>query len=82
MAEPAREAAPMIGWLTRLLKIDERQPYDHEADASVTEVRVNLAELEQSQLRLKRAVEDTGFFLGDAMVRRQHDRPRAVHHDS
>lgn len=82
MAEPAREAAAMIGWLTRLLKIDDRQPYDHEGDTNVTQVRVNLLELEHSQRKLRATVEDTGFFLGDALVRRQHDGIRTRHYGS
>lgn len=72
----------MMQWLTRLLKIDERQPYDHLTDAKVSEVRVTLRELERSQHRLRCAVDNTGFFLGDAMVRQRHDAIRESHHGS
>lgn len=81
MAESAREAQAMIGWLTRLLKVDAKTPYAEQPDTQAAKVKVNLRELEQSQAKLKRAVDDTGFFLGDALVRQQHDRARADNHN-
>lgn len=81
-APTAREVTAMIGLATikRILKIDQ-SAYDQSSDAHVSEVRVNLDQLEASQEPLKRAIRDTGFFLGDALVRQPHERVRAVHHD-
>jgi hypothetical protein len=82
-AETCGEVTTMIGWgiFKRLLKINQSD-YDLGADAQVTEVRLNLLELERSQRSLRHAVEDTGFFLGDALVRQPYDRARARNHGS
>jgi len=62
--------------LKKALKLDE--PGDGLAqDAPVEMVTVKLAELEESQEKLKRVMNDTGFFLGDALVRQDDDRARA-----
>lgn len=81
MAATAREATQMsiLARLKRLF-IPDREPVATETH--ILELRVKLAELEQSQRPLKRAVEDTGFFLGDALVRQQHERNRAHNHSS
>lgn len=64
--------------LKKALKLDE--PGDGKTqNAPVEIVTVKLAELEESQEKLKRVMSDTGFFLGDALVRQDDDRARARH---
>lgn len=79
MAAIAWQAAIMIGWLARLLKLDG-SGYDHQADEHVQDAHAKLAELEESQTKLRRAVEETGFFLGDAYLRKTDESGRTIHH--
>jgi hypothetical protein len=71
----------MMDWLAHFLKLHHHQRYDQDCDATVTKVKVNLQSLEDSQTRLRQSVEDTGFFLGDAMVRQAHERTRATNYN-
>jgi hypothetical protein len=70
----------ILGAVKRLLKIDHAGHAD-DATGRLDDIRIKLAELEESQAPLKRAVEDTGFFLGDALVRSDNERYRAIHHN-
>lgn len=68
----------MIGLLKRILKPKEVCG----PDTTEHKTRVELAKLEESQSALRKAVDSTGFFLGDALiVRRQDDRARALHNN-
>lgn len=69
----------ILASLKRLLHLDGASVAMHEeTHERAKATRMNIKELELSQDRLRRAVEDTGFFLGDALVRQTHDRDRTM----
>lgn len=75
-------AMSVLARVRHSLKLDRAAPRGPEGLISTT--RVNLAQLEQSQGKLKNQLGDTGFFLGDALIikRLPDERDRAIHNHS
>jgi hypothetical protein len=65
--------------LMRLFKLDNHQP---NRDERIDETHVKLAELEASQEPLKKAVHESGFFLGDAyLIGAENERRASSYHN-